>query len=298
MAKIIRTARMGGSVVTLGKDEGSLHLSEQEVATAADRLDLAGLIRSRVERIRSELVAEWEQRVRDEYETMKAASERQLQETEERHRSEVERIQAERYEEGFNAGVESKEDEAREAVTRLDVLHESLKAERSQVLLEAETTVVDLSVAIARQIIGVAAETDPRVLISSIRSAIAHLRENSDLTIKVHADDLQLARKFVEHWVRRVDEDAVLRVNTSDHVGRGGCMIEGREENVDARIKEQLQALHDALITEVEREAEPGTVDRHDESDADTAGGSEATTSEDEDVDGAQQDSNAEGGEE
>lgn len=297
MAKIIRTARMGRSVVTLGKDEGSLHLSEQEAETAADRLDLAGLIRSRIERIRNELIAEWEQRVRDEYETMKAASERQLQEAEERHRVEIERIRTERYEEGFNAGVESNEDEAREAVTRLDVLHESLKAERSQVILEAETTVVDLSVAIARQIIGVAVETDRRILVSSIRSAMEHLRENSDLTIKVHADDLQLARKFVEHWVRRVDEDAVLRVSTSDHVGRGGCMIEGCEENVDARIREQLQALHDALRAEVEREIEHETIERHDESDADTADESEVT-SDGEGVDGAQLDSSAEEGEE
>ena len=256
MANVIHTARMGASVVTLGKDEGSLHLSQDEAEASADRLDLAGLITSRIKGIRSDLVAQWEQRVEDEQETLRAASEQQLQEAEERHRAEVERVQASTYEEAFKAGVESKEDEAREAVRRLDILHESLKADRSQVLLEAEGTVVDLSVAIARQIVGVAVETDPRVLIRVIRSAIEHLRERSDLTIKIHPEDLQIARKFADHWVRRVDADAVLRVSTSDHMERGGCLIEGREENVDARIREQLQTLNDALRAAVEVEPE------------------------------------------
>ena len=259
MANVIHTARMGASVVTLGKDEGSLHLSQGEAEASADRLDLAGLISSRIKGVRSDLAAQWEQRLKDEQDTLRAASEQQLQEAEERHRAEVERVQASTYEEAFKAGVESKEDEVHEAVRRLDILHESLKADRSQVLLEAETTVVDLSVAIARQIVGVAAETDPRVLIRVIRAALEHLRGRSDLTIKIHPDDLQIARKFADHWVRRVDADAVLRVSTSDHIERGGCLIEGREENVDARIKEQLQALNDALraAVEVEHESAP-----------------------------------------
>jgi hypothetical protein len=43
-----------------------------------------------------------------------------------------------------------------------------------------------------------------------------------------------------------------LSVSTSDHIERGGCLIEGHEENVDARIREQLQTLNDALRAAVE----------------------------------------------
>ena len=95
MANVIHTVRMGASVVTLGKDEGSLHLSPDEVGEAPDRLDLAGLIRSRIEGIQKDLVTQWEQTVKDEHDTMRVASERQLQEAEERHRAEVERIKKE-----------------------------------------------------------------------------------------------------------------------------------------------------------------------------------------------------------
>ena len=32
-----------------------------------------------------------------------------------------------------------------------------------------------------------------------------------------------------------------------DHVDRGGCIIEGPVENIDARLEKQLDILHDAL---------------------------------------------------
>ena len=63
----------------------------------------------------------------------------------------------------------------------------------------------------------------------------------------VHPDDLHIARRCAAHWVQKVDQDAVLKVRSSDYVARGGCMIEGPEQNVDARLEEQAQVLHDGL---------------------------------------------------
>ena len=41
----------------------------------------------------------------------------------------------------------------------------------------------------------------------------------------------------------------MLKVRASEIVARGGCMIEGLEENVDARLEEQIKVLHDGLRT-------------------------------------------------
>ncbi|HCV25782.1 MAG TPA: hypothetical protein DGN59_20185, partial [Candidatus Latescibacteria bacterium] len=64
-------------------------------------------------------------------------------------------------------------------------------------------------------------------------------------------DDLGIARRFAAAWVDRVDKDAILRVQVSSHVDRGGCMIEGPEENVDARLSPQLETLYEALRQQV-----------------------------------------------
>jgi flagellar biosynthesis/type III secretory pathway protein FliH len=129
----------------------------------------------------------------------------------------------------------------------MGVLHDNLIAERTQVLKEAEETVIDLASALAKRIVGFQAEASPKVLVQVVRAALRHLSDRSNLEIKVHPDDLQIARRFAAHWVETVDQDSVLKVRASDHVGRGGCMIEGREENVDARLEEQANVLHDGL---------------------------------------------------
>lgn len=246
MSKVIRTARMSDSVVTLGGAAGDLHLQEGR-ATTAPVVDMESLLVSRLEATLAAVARDWEGRLQQEHETMRAAAERQLEEAGERHRAEVEQVRQERYDEGYQAGVDAKEDEAREAVARLDALHESLKAARRHVLMEAEALVVDLAMAVARRVTGIQVEMDPKVLLTVIHTALEHLSDRSSLAIKVHPEDLNTARRFVRRWVERVDADAVLRVVVGDTVERGGCMIEGQAENVDARLEEQLGVLHTVL---------------------------------------------------
>ena len=44
----------------------------------------------------------------------------------------------------------------------------------------------------------------------------------------------------------------------SIHVDRGGCLIEGGEENIDARLEEQLEAMHQVLRSAVFDQADAG----------------------------------------
>lgn len=252
MSKVIRTARVGGQAVILGKDESNLYLQhdaegDDDVAVA----DFGALVEARAQQVRDELTQEWEGRLRAEHETMKAAAQKQQTEAEEKHRAEVEQVHEQRYEEGYRDGVQSKEDEVRETVARLEALHESMVQLRRQVMIESEALVVDLSASMAHKVTGVQAELEPTIVARVIRSALEHLSARSDLVIKVHEDDLQVARKFSAKWVEKVSAGAVFKVEVSDHVERGGCMIEGMEESVDARLEEQFDVLRRALRAEV-----------------------------------------------
>ena len=264
MSKVIRTARVGGRAVVLGKDDSNLYLDgqpegEEDVAVA----DFSALFEARLQQLRDELTQEWEGRLRAEHDTMKAAAQKQQAEAEEKHGAEVEEIHRQRYEEGHQDGVQSKEDEAREAVARLDTLHESLVKLRRQVVIESEALVVDLAASMAHKVTGVQAEMEPTIVARVIRSALEHLSARSDLVIKVHEDDLQVARRFSAKWVEKVSADAVFRIEVSDHVERGGCMIEGREESVDARLEEQFEVLRSALRTEIFEENLPQAADEN-----------------------------------
>ena len=263
MAKVIRTARITGPVVTLGQAEREL---SEDAGPEEGQLDLAALLQARGNSVRDQLNAEWETRLNQEREALQAAAARQLKEADARCQAERQEVHRQRFEEGQQAGVAAKEAEAREAVERLAVVHQSLEQERGQILREAEVLVVDLALALARRVTRIQAETDRRVLIQVVRNALDHLSDHSNLRIRVHPDDLDIARRFAAKWAEKVAEDAVVRVLASEHVSRGGCVIEGGEENVDARLDQQFQVLQEALRSAV------GGVQAEEAEEADNAG--------------------------
>ena len=145
----------------------------------------------------------------------------------------------------------SNEAEVKEAISRIEVLHQSLEANRAQIMVEAEVDVVDLVVSITRKILGLQAVSNPKALLQVVRNALSHMSEKSNLEIRVHPDDLAVVQRYANHWVAKVDEEAVLKVRESIPIDRGGCLIEGGEENIDARLEEQLEAMHQVLRSAV-----------------------------------------------
>lgn len=248
MSKVIRTARFVGPAVTVGQAARDLYVGgNEEKEKSVEAMGIGALIEKSSAKIKTALDAEWEGKMQQEVSYVRGEGDKRFQEAQTSWDAEREALHAERYEEGVQSGIAQCEGEVKEAVGRLESLHQSLIDERTQILVESEVAVVDLAVALARRIIGIQVVANPKAFLQVVRSALAHMTEQSNLEIKVHPDDLAIAQRYVERWVAKVDADAVLKVRTSAHVARGGCMVEGREENVDARLEEQLKIMRAAL---------------------------------------------------
>ncbi len=273
MSKVIRTARFTGPVVTVGQAERDLYVERyRDQDQGAEGLGLADLLAQDAVQTVDELNAEWERKLQQEVNYVRGEGEKHIQESEAAWQQERAQLHEQRYEEGVRSGVEQCEAEVKEAVDRIDVLHQSIEAERAQIMVEAETDVVDLIMSISRKILDLQAVSNPKGLLQVVRNALSHMSERSNLEIQVHPEDLAVVQRYAKEWVAKVDKQAVLKVHESPHVDRGGCMIGGREENVDARIEEQLQVLHQMLrnavfdqVDEVEAESSYGEDGKNDE---------------------------------
>lgn len=260
MSKVIRTVRIAGPVVTLGQLERELYLNQLDEAEAGTEVDLAGLLSNRVENLGQQLEARWEARLQQERQQQQQQAQAQLEESEARWRQQLEQTHQQRYEEGFQAGVAAKEAETREAVERMSQLHDAIEAQRAQILREADQLVVDLAVALARRVTGVQVTLDTKILLRAMRAALEELGGQGELVFKVHPEDLNIARKFAQRWTEKVGRDTALRVRPGDEVDRGGCLLEGEEANLDARLETQLEALQLALRDALEKgRVEDGT---------------------------------------
>ncbi|MEC8645829.1 MAG: FliH/SctL family protein [Candidatus Latescibacterota bacterium] len=259
MSKVIRTARFAGPVVTVGQAERDLYVERyQDGAEGVDGLGLADLLAQGAQQAENALNAEWESKLQSEVSYVRGEGEKRLQEAEAAWQNERAQLNEERYEEGVRSGVEQCEAEVKEAIGRIEVLHQSLEANRAQIMVEAEGDVVDLVVSITRKILGLQAVSNPKALLQVVRNALSRMSEKSNLEIRVHPDDLAVVQRYANHWVAKVDKEAVLKVRESIHVDRGGCLIEGGEENIDARLEEQLETMHQVLRRAVFDQADTG----------------------------------------
>ena len=265
MSKVIRTARFTGPVVTVGQAERDLYVERyRDEDQGTEGLGLADLLAQDAAQTVDALNTEWERKMQQDVSYVRGEGEKHLQEAETAWQHERAQLHEQRYEEGVRSGVEQCEAEVKEAIDRIDVLHQSIEANRAQIIIEAEIDVVDLVMSISRKILGLQAVSNPKALLQVVRNALSYISERSNLEIQVHSDDLAVVQRYANHWVDKVDKQAVIKVRESPHVDRGGCMIEGRQENIDARIEEQLQTLHQLLRSAVFDQVDKGEAESSD----------------------------------
>jgi len=259
VSKVIRTARFTGPAVTVGQAERDIYVERyRDEDQGTEGLGLAGILAQDASQTADSLNAEWERKMQQEVSYVRKEGEKHFQEAQEAWQHERAQLHEQRYEEGVRSGVEKCEAEVKEAIDRIDVLHQSIEANRAQIMLEAEIDVVDLVVSISRKVLGLQAVSNPKALLQVVRNALSYLSERDNLEIQVHPEDLAVVQRYANHWVSKVDKQAVLKVRESPHVDRGGCMIEGSEENIDARLEKQLQTLHQLLRSAVFDQVDKG----------------------------------------
>ena len=249
MAKLIRTAQVKGPSVTIGGLERDAYVGSVENSSegGVDSLRLDALLVEEVRKTKKIADDVWQEKLDGEIKAVRTGLEDRQSEAEEKWREEREELYARRYEEGLNEGLAQRDAEAKSAIDRFGDLRESLLMERRELLINSEETVVDLTMAIVRRIIAVEAVENKKVLVNTVSTALSELSQYGNIEIRVHPEDLSIATRFSQHWVEKVHKDSVLNVRSSDHVDRGGCIIEGPLENIDARLEKQLDVLHEAL---------------------------------------------------
>lgn len=94
---------------------------------------------------------------------------------------------------------------------------------------------VELSLAVARRVIGEALAADPAVVRAHARDALDRVRRASVVTLRVHPDD----RAHVEDLGAPIEED--------DSLTPGDCVVTSDLGDVDGRVQTRIARLADAL---------------------------------------------------
>jgi len=154
----------------------------------------------------------------------------------------IEKIQKQAYDEGFNQGREegynTGQTQVQQHATRLKTLIDLLSAPLTELDEAVIQQMLELVTIIARQVIRRELRADPGQVIAVVRECIKALPIAArKVYIHLHPEDAELVRNafsiddnMEQTW--KVIEDPVLT--------RGGCRIEAEQSKIDASVEQQL----------------------------------------------------------
>lgn len=156
-------------------------------------------------------------------------------------------------EEGRTLGREAaRKDEAQALAALQASWTEALDAwqgERDAMQADAESSIMELALAIAQRIVLRIPQVDPTVVAEQLRESIELAGRPSRMVIEVAPDDRQLVEEVLPAIVGRLgDGDADARLEENPEMARGGVVVRTDAGRVDASLERQLDRITEALL--------------------------------------------------
>lgn len=165
-------------------------------------------------------------------------------------RKRAEEIESRAYDEGFAQGRLDGEELGKkqfEAMARrLEKLIEKIGLEGARILPKYEAQMVELSLAMARRVIGEELKTGPEAVLSSIRSAMKMVIEGSNIRIHLNPEDMQLIEGKIKDSLQPAGGHQVDMVSDA-MIGKGGCLIETDFGLIDATLESRWKAVEEEM---------------------------------------------------
>ncbi|MDZ4860644.1 MAG: FliH/SctL family protein [Candidatus Hydrogenedentes bacterium] len=163
----------------------------------------------------------------------------------------AERLYQEAYaaglQQGEAAGLQQFRDNVGEAHRALESASVALRQAHEQFLDSLEPQLVELAKTVAARVIRREARADPDLVRRTVRAALENLADRQHAVIHLNPGDI---KSLTERGVSLDDEfrsfDRV-EIIPDDGVPHGGCTIETKTVDIDARLDTQLMRIFDAL---------------------------------------------------
>lgn len=160
------------------------------------------------------------------------------------------------HQEGKEAGYASARAEACEhftadhaaLVSTLQAVVSHLDRTREDRAIVAERHVLDFAVNLATRMTFAIGQIHREAAQANLRRAIDLVGKKTDLTIRVHPDDLESMRSFAASTWNRLEQSSSVELSADPTVAPGGCMVESARTNVDASLETQVEEMMGLLL--------------------------------------------------
>jgi len=169
----------------------------------------------------------------------------------------IKSVEEEAYDKGFNQGITEGVQYGKKEIEPLlnkfeDALTE-LENVRKRVYQMAEKEAVDLSLAIARKIVGNEISINKNVITNIVREALKKVEGHDSIKIKLNPSEIKIISDAGTEFESVVNCFNKIEFSTDDSISAGGCIIETDIGDIDARIEKQFKVVEDAFKMEIQQ---------------------------------------------
>lgn len=162
--------------------------------------------------------------------------------------AELEAIRQQAHDEGYaqgrNTGYAAGITQARTEAAQIHALLQNLQDALNQVDEQLAQSLLDLSLEIARKMVGENLQVKPEVILKVVSDAIGglpHFNQNAHLIL--HSDDAELVRKQMGEQLLH----AGWKIFTDTQIRRGGCRVETLHSQVDATVEARWKRVVESI---------------------------------------------------
>lgn len=137
------------------------------------------------------------------------------------------------------------------AAMRTAVSH--LDATKEDIAIEAERNLLDFAVEVASRLTFAIGRLHREAVIANLRKAIDLVGRATDLTIRVHPEDLKTLRDFAESTLQQLNASRSVDLVADESIAPGGCCVETTRTRIDARLETQVDEMLLLLLGEKRR---------------------------------------------
>jgi flagellar assembly protein FliH len=124
---------------------------------------------------------------------------------------------------------------------------------RHETYRKIEKEVVELALAIARQVVCQEITIDKQIVVCVAREALAKVEDPGRIKIKMSPSDLQFINETRSQLSNLIENFDTVTLEATENIQSGGCIIETDLGEIDARIEKQLQVVEESFRTALEK---------------------------------------------
>ncbi len=166
-------------------------------------------------------------------------------------REEAEQKIREAYQEAYQRGLQQAQEQfdasIAQAAEALNAAAEAITRARQAFLDSLEPQVVALATIIAERVLQREVRTDPELIHAVARRALAKIADRQAVTARVNPADMEALRLHKIALLEDFEGVEELTIEADESVNPGGCVIESRLMQADARLETLLSTVLESL---------------------------------------------------